>query len=276
MVFCLSLIPTYYLTKFQYNTKEKPPIADIISEKDKERDIYIILLDAFPSEEILWEYFGIKSNLQIFLNSNGFAKVDHITKYNFTDQSLPNLFSGTTFVGGAKYRIKDIDLMRELVPGKYLQQYADKFDYDLTVNSLLLDQDNNHTKLYFGRGSDFNIYLFPILNRILSYLHLFENSKDLDEQLHKTMNDLRKNLSGHHKKLAFFHFLTFHGLHYDTDSKTQTNLELKKADSIGIETVKMIIKEKPNTKIIVISDHGIRYPVIKNEDTYKGILYIKN
>ncbi|WP_154647976.1 hypothetical protein [Pedobacter arcticus] len=278
IVFCLTLIPFYYSTRFQFNTSKTPPISKIISPSDSSKDVYIILLDAFPSNEVLEKYFGIQSRLHTVLLAEGFTEEKHITKYTATQQSIPNLFSGIIFKGNSDYFIKDIAAMKSLIPGDFIQQFSKKYKYEIEMNSLLLEEDNNLTKLYFGRGSDFSIYWYPIINRVLNYCPFLEdwNNREVNEQIDYRFNQLKSDLADGQKKISFFHFLTFHNSYYDINTETQTTLELAKADIVGIKAVKMILEAKPNAKIIVTSDHGIRYPGINIEDTYKGILYIKN
>lgn len=279
VIFCLYLIPKYYYTKFKFSKKQNPSIAKLITPDDQHKDIFIILLDGFPSNEVLKNYFNLQSKFTIELKNKGFKEFPSVSKYLYTDQSLPNIFSGIEFAGASSaYRLKDLNKMKSFLPGEYLKNFSENYHYILHFNSLLIDKNNNHTKSYFGRGADFNVYAFSLVDRILIKIFKKENQENIEVSymINQVFKALNNDLQHQNKQLNFYHFLTFHTLHYDSSYHDQIKSQLLSADRIGIKAVNMILKYKPNAKIVVLSDHGIRPPLIEEKDSNKGILYIKN
>lgn len=280
IAYCLILIFSFYNSKSEYKEESKPLISNLITKADYNKDIYIILLDGFPSPEILQKYFKINSKFLGYLNQNNFIRENYKSKYYYTHLSIPNIFSGVLFNKDFEYKTTEINKMRSLIPGKYITNFAKNNNVEIVIKSLLLDKRNSRTKFYFGRGSDFEIYIYSILGRVLglsnSFIVFNKKSSNSDDYLNSNLTSLISTLNKKNRIFAFYHFLTFHTIYYNKSFKQAALKQLDKADKIGVEAVSLIIKKQPSAKIIVISDHGLRDNSMEEVDKFKGILYIRN
>ncbi|WP_199117160.1 hypothetical protein [Pedobacter sp. ASV28] len=270
----------YYSTSFLFKYgKNPPPISTIVNDKDANKDIYIIILDAFSSKEVLKKYFNCESRLLAYLGENGFQEHRSLSKYINTAQSLPNIFSGAVFDQKTAYKTKDIEQMQQLLPGRYLNNFAAKYEYQLKFSSFIIDKENNQLKKIFGRGSDFTIYFFSLTDRFMLYFFpsgKSSNNKGIHEIANQNIISIKKTLNQKAKNLSVHHFLTFHSAYFDKGFKESFIENLNEADEIGISIVQLILAQKPKAKIVILSDHAERGPEFDKKDSYKGILYIKN
>jgi hypothetical protein len=280
IAYCLILIFNFYTSKFKYKEQSKPLISNWITKADSSKSIYVVLLDGFPSPETLHKYTNGKSKFLGYLNRNNFNRKDYNSNYYFTHLSIPNIFSGVSFNIGLEYRTSEIRKMKDLIPGRYISNFAKNNDDEIVIKSLLLNKKNNHAKLYFGRGSDFIIYFYSILGRVFglsnSFIVFNKTNSNSDDYLNSNLTSLTSTLNKKNRIFAFYHFLTFHTIFYNKSFKQATLKQLEEADKIGTEAISLIIKKQPNAKIIVISDHGLRDNSMEEADKYKGILYIRN
>lgn len=279
MVFCCFLMATYFSTSFTFNTSQKlPSIAKIIAKDDANKDIFILILDAFSSKDVMKKYFNSESKFLNYLDHNGFKEMPPLSKYPHTSYSLPNIFSGVTFPPKSTFKTKDTEEIQKLLPGNYLKKYVYENKYALVFNSFITDEKNQETRKIFGRGNDFEIYFFSLINRIrLSFFStLSKQNIGIEEISAQNKISMLKILNEPSKTLSVHHFLTFHHTYFDNDFQTIFKKNLVYADTLAISTIKMIIDKKPDAKIIVLSDHAERGGGISNEDTLKGILYVRN
>lgn len=278
VIFCLFTFFNFYHSKFEFSEDNNPQIAQLISQKDADKDIYIIMLDGFPDQEVLSKYFNYQSGFLKYLAQNGYKKGKSLSKYSSTFQSVPNIFSGVNFNNQPSFSTKDIDKMKTLLPGNFLQNFSFKYQYQLHFTSLLIDSSNPTTKLAFGRGTDFSLYGYSLIDRLFKLIPHYQDSYDLEfgELNNHNLILINQALDSKKKQLNFYHFLTFHTPYFFLNNKERVIKMAEDAGNIGLKAVELIHQKKPNAKIIIFSDHGERSPMIDKKDYLKGILYIKN
>lgn len=280
IIFVCLLITNYYSKTWDYHyTKGLPPIAKYITKADTERDIYIIIMDQFPANAIIRKYAETDSRFQKFLINQHFQQYPSLSKYYYTDKSLPNIFSGLEFENDTRFSTKHMAEMQKLVPGSYITNFTEKHDFLLKINSLLVEPANNQLKRDFGKGGDISLIAFTIFNRVFDRIHLItsdNNNKEIEQLFDRNYRDIAKSFNSDKKQFGIYHFLTFHSEIFDKSFSESLRIDLAAADKVGIRAVGMILKQKPNAKIIVFSDHGERDKSMLKSEYTKGILYIKN
>lgn len=281
ILFCLISAGIYIFKGFEFNRSDNPPISNLVTAQDCNKDIFIIILDGFPSKEMIKKYKGPDSKFLSFLEKSGFSKKPTLSKYTDTDQSLPNIFSGSIFQHATQFETKDIPIMKNLIPGNYLKKYALKNNYELSLYSLFVEEDNNQIKRYYGRGGAFPLFINWFIDRFFLFVDPSLRMGNITNKETYELNDryysnLKNDLGKTKKQIVVCHFLTFHGAFYGHDFDNIFRENIKYADDIGIKAISAICNAKPKAKIIVLSDHGERNATVTKKDSYQGILYIKN
>lgn len=256
-----------------YPTNDKNPLQlRVDSTISAGNNIYVIILDGYPSFEILKDSFNYESRLKLYLDSNQFKALPTFTIYKSTPLSLLHIFSSRKIRG-------------EPYP-EFLETNRNFFAASLYNSAMVKNLKANNYKFSFfssilnkqSWAAPVSLYPKYSINDldIFIYRHLTKKAKvqkynyaTIPVSVIRMNNLLSRSLSDSSKKMAVFHYYTFH-------NNTQPMIEETRfADEVGIKAVGDILDKDPDATIIVMSDHGERRHITDKELVHHGIFIVR-
>ena len=279
----LSLTIINLLMILNYDLGPSRPITEDIkieiNTKDNLPDVYHLILDMYPDEDILRTRFGFDNNDFINeLNSLGFKKENLKANYQYTHLSIPSITNMKHFYGADEDEKNYMNETYFSFDKSVEAHIAKKLGYEVVEISTI---DDNFFSSIFGDFS--KIFLrtsmlsivddspLPIHNLWLSkkQRHFQENLNKLSK-IHENSemtwvyfystpphspfifnSDGPKELDP--KKTNEYYFSG----EWDFEKKENYIEQLKYVNKVTLETIREILKNSSNSIIIIHSDHGI-------------------
>ena len=245
----------------------------LISNKVKHihNDLYILLFDEYPSEEILKKFTQVKeiNLINAFLKQKGYNKFNSIySNYLETEKSTTSFLTARQQTG---YHInKTIKALNDNIftsSNSYKFHYFSVFDEKNRKNSLVQVQFFENINNITTR------YLIPF---IASQFHAkgTGNFSDYDFYHYNAIKFLKLHLKQRHKKVVYIHLYTPHN-YPKVENKTFEE-RIQNANKWIKEAVNTIEKNNKSAGVLIISDHGLRLNHIPKDQWNKNIMYYKN
>ena len=237
-------------------------------------NVYVILLDGYPSFEILRDSFKYHSPLQDQLLKNNFELEQPFTKYFWTPISFLHIFGGREITGEyPEYLLTNRKFFIDALHTSSLVHNLDSNKYKFEFNSFLTDKVGEDDNVFNPSPYWPQYSINTITYLIYRYIVLGRRTKDLPPlfvSYHEKINtDLVKALKDSSKKMAVFHYITFHNLKQSMAEETEY------ADQLGIKAINEIISSDPKATIIVMSDHGERRHLLDEKNFRFGLYAIR-
>lgn len=237
-------------------------------------NVYVILLDGYPSFEILRDSFEYHSPLQDHLLKNNFKLEQPFTKYFWTPISFLHIFGGREITGDyPEYLLTNRKFFTNALHTSSLVHNLDSNKYKFEFNSFLTDNVGENDNVFNPSPYWPQYSINTITYLIYRYIVLGRRTKDLPPlfvSYHEKINaDLKKALKDNSKKMAVFHYITFHNLKQTMIEETQY------ADQLGVDAINEIISADPKATIIVMSDHGERRHLLDEKNFRFGLYAIR-
>jgi hypothetical protein len=231
---------------------------------DSNQNILVILLDGFPSEKILKEKYSLKTIIRDSLK--GIKYQENAATYISTPLSTVNQLFGVNFEDTSQIVRNDED-----IPGLFSQSYSTSrlklklLEYETFWSTFLISQSQIvkysiwKNQVYRGLAPFIVQQVFRKTSKTNNLNKEFESyNKIAILSLRNHKWDTRK------KNFYFIHMLTFHN-----DFSVQE--EVNYAERYLLDIIKCVPK---STKVIIFSDHGIRFePGFSDDEMRSGILY---
>lgn len=252
-------------TKNNTTTEELPIIEN---STNKNRDIYIIILDMYSGTNILQQKFQFDNHEFIkALKSEGFYVYDHMySNYNFTYAIIPSLYNfnyleNTEFTDSSQ-AINNSLLFKIAKHNKYHIYYLNSWYF--TINDNLIDKIYNAQtsmipdikNIFFGNS---------MMNSAIATFNI-SSQNNPNKFITDTIKDNNKS-----KKFVIFHILTPHWPYLYDENGNSTSKDIQMDLEKGYlgylkytnkETLKLIKQIRANSKedpvIIITGDHGLR------------------
>ena len=255
------------------NPKNKIDETILINKKTKyiSNDLYILLFDEYPSDEILKKYTQVKeiNFIDPFLQQKGYNNFNSIySNYLGTEKSVTSFLT-------AKHQkefninktIKALDHNVFTSSDSYKFHYFSVFDKKNRKNSLVQVQFFENINNITTR------YLIPYIASQF-YEKGIGNFTDYDIYHNNAIKFLKLRLKQRHKKVVYIHFYTPHN-YPKVENKTFEE-RIQNANKWIKEAVNTIEKNNKSAGVLIISDHGLRLNYIPKVQWNKNILYYKN
>jgi hypothetical protein len=235
------------------------------------KDLYILLFDEYPSEEILKKYTQVKkiNFIDSFLQQKGYNNFKSIySNYLGTEKSTTSFLTAKHQRG---YHINNtIKALHNNVftsSNSYKFHYFSIFDEKNRKNSLLQVQFFENINNLTTR------YLIPY---ILSHFDEkgIGNFSDYDYYHNNAIKFLKLRLKQRHKKVVYIHFYTPH--YYPKVENKTFEERIQNANKWIKVAVNTIEKNNKTAGVLIISDHGLRLKHIPKLNRNKNIMYYKN
>jgi hypothetical protein len=245
----------------------------LMSKKAKyiHNDLYILLFDEYPSEEILKKFTQVKeiNFIDSFLKQKGYNRFNNIySNYLATEKSTTSFLTAKHQIG---YHInKTIKALNNNIftsSNSFKFHYLSVFDEDNRKNSLVqiqfFENINNLTTRY-------------LLTYIISQFHAkgIGNFTNYDIYHENAIKFLKYHLRQRHKKVVYIHFYTPHN-YPKVENKTFAE-RIQNANKWINEAVNTIENNNKSAGVLIISDHGLRFNHIPIDQRNKNIMYYKN
>jgi hypothetical protein len=237
-----------------------------------ENNVYVVLLDGYPSFRILQDSFKYHSTLQDYLLNNSFEQQSPFTLYHSTPISFLHVFGGRQVKGKwPEYSLTSRKFFIEALDSSFLVKNLRSNNYKFEFNSFLTDlvgvNENIFNPIPYWPQFSMNALTYMVYRYIIVGKRIKEPGAFI-VKYHKKIEDSRAAaLKDTSKKMCLYHYATFHN-----ELKYTMQEEAKFADSLGIDVVNSIIKNDPKATIIVMSDHGERR-YLKDEKNFKYGIY---
>jgi hypothetical protein len=275
---CLFIVQQWQIKRIDRNfrqqsyiTNEKNPLQlQVDLTIPTGQNIYVILLDGYPSFNILRDSFQYHPKLKDYLLEHQFEMQPTFTIYKSTPLSLLNIFSSRKIKSEAypAYLESNRDFLASALYNSALAKTLEAGHYKFSIFTSLLDKRSFAPLPFLPQYSINNFVAF--MYKIIKGEKLQRFNYNIIPAYTAIMNGhLSQALSDTAKKMYVFHYNTFH-------NNIQTMIEeAKYADQVGIDAVNEILKRDTRATIIVMSDHGERRHLKNIEFMLQGIYTIR-